>query len=98
MPFFFRFLVFNGDGKGFFQNMLDQETWLKTEEDLAVLCALVDSLLTDQQDQPADAYESEDFEDEQRLLARVVHLIKSDTVDDQFLVRFIFSTNTVFSY
>ena len=66
--------------------MLDQETLLKTEENLAVVCALVDSLLVNQQDQGTDAHESEDFEDEQRLLARIVHLIQAETVDDQFLV------------
>ncbi|KAE9413448.1 hypothetical protein Angca_006974 [Angiostrongylus cantonensis] len=35
--------------------------------------------------------EIEDFEDEQHLVARLVHLIQADTPDEQFLVNFMFS-------
>ncbi|KAK5977187.1 Vacuolar protein sorting-associated protein 35 [Trichostrongylus colubriformis] len=68
------------------QNMLEHGTLMKTEEDVAVMCAMLHSLLVDQQDQPPNASETEDFEDEQHLVARFVHLIRADTPDEQFLL------------
>uniref|UniRef100_A0A1I7WS07 PCI domain-containing protein n=1 Tax=Heterorhabditis bacteriophora TaxID=37862 RepID=A0A1I7WS07_HETBA len=38
------------------QNMLEHETWMLTEQNVAVICALLDSLLVDQQDQPKNAH------------------------------------------
>ncbi|KAK6048501.1 hypothetical protein COOONC_13994, partial [Cooperia oncophora] len=68
------------------QNMLEHGTLMRTEEDVAVMCAMLHSLLVDEQDQPPNASETEDFEDEQHLVARFVHLIQADTPDEQFLL------------
>ncbi|KIH48239.1 hypothetical protein ANCDUO_21694, partial [Ancylostoma duodenale] len=67
------------------QNMLEHGTLMRTEENVAVMCAVLHSLLVDQQDQPSNATENEDFEDEQHLVARLVHLIQADSPDEQFL-------------
>lgn len=88
-----------------FQNMLEHGTLMRTEENVAVMCAVLHSVLIDQQDQPANAavryepsvcqclreryvrfQETEDFEDEQHLVARMVHLVQADSLDEQFLV------------
>ncbi|KJH51292.1 vacuolar protein sorting-associated protein 35 [Dictyocaulus viviparus] len=37
------------------QNMLENETFMRTEEDVAVMCAILHSVLVDQQDQPLNA-------------------------------------------
>ncbi|RCN46984.1 vacuolar protein sorting-associated protein 35 [Ancylostoma caninum] len=68
------------------QNMLEHGTLMRTEENVAVMCAVLHSLLVDQQDQPSNATENEDFEDEQHLVARLVHLIQADSPDEQFLL------------
>ncbi|WKX97297.1 hypothetical protein Q1695_013168 [Nippostrongylus brasiliensis] len=68
------------------QNMLEHGTLMRTEEDVAVMCAVLHSVLVDQQDQPANASETEDFEDEQNLVARFVHLIQAESPDEQFLL------------
>lgn len=68
------------------QNMLEHGTLMRTEENVAVMCAVLHSVLIDQQDQPANAAETEDFEDEQHLVARMVHLVQADSLDEQFLL------------
>ncbi|CAD6195288.1 unnamed protein product [Caenorhabditis auriculariae] len=68
------------------QNMLDQETLITNEEEFRTVCGLISPLLEDQKDQPSDAHESEDFFDEQHILARVVHLLRVEDADQQFLL------------
>ena len=48
---------------------------------------ILSPLITDANDKPAD-YEQdpEDFDDEQTLVARLIHLMHSDDLDEQFLV------------
>lgn len=50
---------------------------------------ILSPLITDANDKPAD-YEQdpEDFDDEQTLVARLIHLMHSDDLDEQFLVSF----------
>ncbi|CAB3405156.1 unnamed protein product [Caenorhabditis bovis] len=67
-------------------NILDEETFLKTQDDVNVVFDLIAPLIRDQQDQPTDANESEDFVDEQNAVARMVHMIKADDVDNQYLL------------
>ncbi|KAJ1368277.1 hypothetical protein KIN20_029375 [Parelaphostrongylus tenuis] len=54
---------------------------------MSLLCVrFLHSLLVDQTDQPTNAPETEDFEDEQHLVARLVHLIQAESPDEQFLL------------
>ncbi|CAJ0573137.1 unnamed protein product, partial [Mesorhabditis spiculigera] len=68
------------------QDMIQMDTPLKTEEDVDAICLLIDCLLTDQPDQPADTPETEEFTDEQDLVASMVHLVQVDDKDAQFLL------------
>lgn len=59
------------------------------------VCAKVESVLTllaplieDQSDQQADRDDPEDFADEQSLMGRFIHLLRSDEPDQQYLVRY----------
>lgn len=47
---------------------------------------LVSTLIPDQPDQPAEDPDPEDFADEQSLVGRFIHLLRSDDPDQQYLV------------
>lgn len=47
---------------------------------------LVSTLIQDQPDQPAEDPDPEDFADEQSLVGRFIHLLRSDDPDQQYLV------------
>ena len=68
------------------QNMLEEETILRHQEDVDAAFSLISSLLRDQEKQPDNSHETEEFADEQNLVARLLHLIRADDVDSQFLV------------
>lgn len=48
---------------------------------------LVSTLIQDQPDQPAEDPDPEDFADEQSLVGRFIHLLRSEDPDQQYLVR-----------
>ncbi|CAI2345792.1 unnamed protein product [Caenorhabditis sp. 36 PRJEB53466] len=68
------------------QNMLDEETVLRQQEDVTAAFSMISSLLKDHPNQPQNAHESEEFADEQNLVARLLHLIRADDVDSQYLL------------
>ncbi|CAO4365744.1 unnamed protein product [Caenorhabditis nigoni] len=68
------------------QNMLEQETILRHQEDVDAAFSLISALLKDQEKQPESSHETEEFADEQNLVARLLHLIRADDVDSQFLL------------
>lgn len=47
---------------------------------------LVSTLIQDQPDQPAEDPDPEDFADEQSLVGRFIHLLRSEDPDQQYLV------------
>lgn len=49
---------------------------------------LVSTLIQDQPDQPVEDPDPEDFADEQSLVGRFIHLLRSDDPDQQYLVWF----------
>ncbi|CDW58167.1 Vacuolar protein sorting associated protein 35 [Trichuris trichiura] len=59
-------------------NMLDERTEVNTVEATEKLLALLSVLLTDQVDQPRDYEKSDEFVEEQTLVSRMVHLLRSD--------------------
>uniref|UniRef100_A0A183DD15 DUF2013 domain-containing protein n=1 Tax=Gongylonema pulchrum TaxID=637853 RepID=A0A183DD15_9BILA len=63
------------------QNMIENDTALTTMEEVEKLLHLIESLLVDQEDQPNDLENSEDFVDEQILVARLVNLIHAPSTD-----------------
>ena len=69
-------------------NALDNETIISTPDECDSFLQLINPLVVDPNDKPAD-YEQdvEDFVDEQTLVSRLIHLMSSDDLDEQFLVR-----------
>lgn len=48
---------------------------------------MINPLIVDSNDKPADyEQDNEDFVDEQTLVARLIHLMRSDDLDEQFAV------------
>ena len=69
-------------------NALDNETIIATPDEVDGFLQLINPLVVDPNDKPAD-YEQdvEDFVDEQTLVSRLIHLMSSDDLDEQFLVK-----------
>jgi vacuolar protein sorting-associated protein 35 len=73
-------------------NALDHETNFGTPEDVDLLLQIISPLIVDPSDKPDDyEQDNEDFVEEQTLIARLIHLMYSESLDQQFLVSlFIF--------
>lgn len=66
---------------------LENETVVGKPEDVEALLQLVNPLVVDTPDKPADyEQDNEDFVDEQTLLARLIHLMHSNDLNEQFTV------------
>lgn len=78
--------------------MLEEETVFRNQDDVDSAFSLISSLLKDQEKQSSDSHETEEFADEQNLVARLLHLIRADDVDSQFLVKNRFSTSSKILY
>ncbi|XP_044735777.1 vacuolar protein sorting-associated protein 35 isoform X2 [Chrysoperla carnea] len=69
------------------QNALDNETYIPTQEQVDTILQMISTLICDQKDQPpAQMEDPEDFMEEQSLLGRFIHLLKSDNADQQYLI------------
>ena len=69
-------------------NALENETIISTPDDVDTLLQLINPLVVDCNDKPTDYEEDkEDFADEQTLVARLIHLMRSDNLDEQFIVK-----------
>lgn len=68
-------------------NAIENETVISTPDEVDSLLQLISPLVVDANDKPTDYEEdNEDFIDEQTLVARVIHLMRSDNLDEQFIV------------
>ena len=68
-------------------NALDNETVISSPDDVEGLLQLINPVINDASDKPQDYEEdNEDFVDEQTLVARLIHLMNSDNLDEQFIV------------
>lgn len=67
-------------------NALDNETIIPTQEEAEQALNLIGTLVTDQTDQPLTEIDKEELAEEQCLIARFVHQLKSDSPDQQYLV------------
>ena len=66
---------------------LEHETTVETAAEVEQLLQLISPLVVDAGDKPADyEQDSEDFVDEQTLVASLIHLMRSDDLDEQFAV------------
>jgi len=67
-------------------NALDYETLIPTPEQVDAVLTMLSSLIQDQSDQPSAEEDPEDFAEEQGLLGRFIHLLRSDIPDQQYLI------------
>ncbi|XP_048484184.1 vacuolar protein sorting-associated protein 35 [Plutella xylostella] len=67
------------------QRVLDTGTYIDTPQDVEAVLGMLDVLVKDQPDQPAEV-DPDDFMEEQGLLARLIHHFKSDSPDQQYLI------------
>ena len=66
---------------------LDTAIALSRADEVDALLTLLNALVVDQADQPADVHDTEDFAEEQNCVARLVSLMHADdSVDEQFQV------------
>ncbi|KAG8562710.1 hypothetical protein GDO81_015780 [Engystomops pustulosus] len=64
---------------------LEYNTEVGSQEQVDAIMNLVSTLIQDQPDQPAEDPDPEDFADEQGLVGRFIHLLRSDDPDQQYL-------------
>lgn len=67
-------------------NALDNETQIPTQEQVDAVLTMLSSLIQDQPDQPPGEEDPEDFAEEQGLLGRFIHHLRSDIPDQQYLI------------
>lgn len=68
-------------------NALENETIISTSDEVEGLLTLINSVITDSNDKPQDYEEdTEDIIDEQTLVARLIHLMISTNLDEQFMI------------
>lgn len=89
-PKLMTFLVFNSRRSvavKLLRSVLASRAKLDTEDVTARLLTFLAPLVRDEDDTPtAEADSKEDFEEEQRLMARLVHLMRNDDTDKQFRI------------
>lgn len=67
-------------------NALDSETIIPTEKQVEHALSLVNTIVSDQTDQPSEEIDLEEVAEEQNLLARFIHQFKSTIPDQQYLM------------
>lgn len=67
-------------------NILENETMIPTDEQVDNVLAMLSPLIKDQEDQPADALDPDDFAEEQGVVGRFIHLLKSEHLDMQYKI------------
>lgn len=69
-------------------NALEHSTLVPTSEQADSLFNLLETLIKSEPNQPDNVSDSEDFAEEQTLIARLINLMKNDNPDQQYLVTF----------
>lgn len=67
-------------------NVLENETLVTLAEHVDAVLAMISPLIKDEEDQPEEKADPEDFAEEQGIVARFIHLIKSDDPDMQYKI------------
>ncbi|KAI6188356.1 Vacuolar protein sorting-associated protein 35 [Aphelenchoides besseyi] len=60
------------------RRIIESNSYVETEEALQKLFNLLETLIVDQEDQPEDLENNEDFDEEQSLVARLLHVIRNE--------------------
>ncbi|CRL06873.1 CLUMA_CG019462, isoform A [Clunio marinus] len=67
-------------------NILDNETFIPTDEQCDSVLEMLSPLIKNQEDQPEEALDPDDFAEEQGVVGRFIHLLKSDHLDMQYKI------------
>lgn len=67
-------------------NILENEILIPTDEQVDSVLVMLSPLIKDQEDQPTEQPDAEDFAEEQGIVGRFVHLLKSDELDMQYKI------------
>lgn len=67
-------------------NILENETAIPSDEQVDNVLEMLSPLIKDQEDQPADSLDPDDFAEEQGIVGRFIHLLKSDHLDMQYKI------------
>lgn len=67
-------------------NVLNNNTFIPTQELVDQVLVMISSLTEDQSDQPIVEEDPEEFAEEQALVARFIHQLKSELPDQQYLI------------
>lgn len=67
-------------------NALHNETYINTSEQVDTILSMISPLIEDQSDQPTEDEDPEDFAEEQGLLGRFIHHLRSEIPDQQYLI------------
>jgi vacuolar protein sorting-associated protein 35 len=67
-------------------NVLEHGTLIPTQEKVDAMLQMVNTLVVDQADQPEESPDPDDFNEEQVLMGRLIHLFQADSPDQQYLV------------
>ncbi|XP_046385573.1 vacuolar protein sorting-associated protein 35 isoform X2 [Ischnura elegans] len=67
-------------------NALENETLVSAHDQVDAILTMISPLIEDQKDQPAEEEDPEDFAEEQALLGRFIHLLRSDIPDHQYQI------------
>lgn len=67
-------------------NILENETLIPSDEQVDSVLLMLSPLIKDQDDQPAETLDPDDFAEEQGVVGRLIHLLKSDHLDTQYKI------------
>lgn len=67
-------------------NALENETYISTHDQVDAVLTMISTLVQDQPDQPSAEDDPEDFAEEQGLLGRFIHHLRSEVPDQQYLI------------
>uniref|UniRef100_A0A336L8X8 Vacuolar protein sorting-associated protein 35 n=1 Tax=Culicoides sonorensis TaxID=179676 RepID=A0A336L8X8_CULSO len=67
-------------------NVLENETQIPDAESVDAVLSVLSPLIKDQEDQPNEKIDMEDFAEEQSIVGRIVHLLRSDEPDMQYKI------------
>ena len=67
-------------------NILENETQIPTADEAEIVLTIITPLIRDESEQSSDKIDLEDFAEEQGIVGRFVHLLKSDDLDMQYKI------------
>lgn len=67
-------------------NVLENDTFIPTQENVDSILNIVNVLVQDQNDQPEEQEDPEDFAEEQGIMGRFIYLLQAEDLNQQYLI------------